>query len=148
AYNHSEHYFHSGYADLIITGLVGLRPRADDVIDVHPLAPESWDYFALEGVWYHGRSVSVVWDRHGTRYKLGKGFHVLVNGEKVATAERLRPLTAKLTGPRPLRGPIAQNYNFAVHNDGHYFPRATASYTSPGTALGKVIDGNYWYDAS
>jgi hypothetical protein len=148
AYNHSEHYFHSGYADLIITGLVGLRPRDDYVIDVHPLAPESWDYFALDGVPYHGRSVSVVWDRHGTRYKLGKGLHILVNGEKIATAERLRPLTAKLTGLRPLGSTIAKSCNFAVNNDGHYFPRVTASYTSPGTALGKVIDGNYWYDAS
>ena len=36
---HSEHYFHSGYTDLIITGLVGLRPRADDSLEVAPLAP-------------------------------------------------------------------------------------------------------------
>jgi hypothetical protein len=36
AYNHSEHYFHSGYVDLIITGLVGLRPRDDDTIEIHP----------------------------------------------------------------------------------------------------------------
>ena len=38
AYNHSEHYFHSGFSDLVITGLVGLRPRDDDVLEVHPLA--------------------------------------------------------------------------------------------------------------
>ena len=28
-YNHSEHYFHSGYCDLVITGLAGLIPRED-----------------------------------------------------------------------------------------------------------------------
>ena len=33
---HSNHYFHSGYTDLVITGLVGLRPRADDTIEVEP----------------------------------------------------------------------------------------------------------------
>ena len=37
---HSEHYFHSHYIDLIVTGLVGLRPRADDTLEVAPLAPE------------------------------------------------------------------------------------------------------------
>ena len=30
-YNHSEHYFHSSFNDLVITGLVGLRPRDDDM---------------------------------------------------------------------------------------------------------------------
>ena len=35
----SHHYNHSGYADLIITGLVGLRPRADDELEVDPLVP-------------------------------------------------------------------------------------------------------------
>ncbi len=49
-YNHSEHYFHSGYCDLVITGLVGLKPRGDDVIEVDPLAPDNWKYFALDDV--------------------------------------------------------------------------------------------------
>jgi len=33
-------YNHSGYCDIIITGLVGLRPRADDVVEVNQLVPE------------------------------------------------------------------------------------------------------------
>ena len=85
SYNHSEHYFHSGYVDLIITGLVGLRPRDDDVIEVHPLAPDAWDYFALDDVPYRGRAVAIVWDQHGTRYGLGRGLHLLVDGKKLAT---------------------------------------------------------------
>ena len=32
-------YNHSSYCDLIITGLVGLRPRADDIVEVNPLLP-------------------------------------------------------------------------------------------------------------
>jgi len=40
-----DHYNHSTYCDLIITGLVGLRPRADDIVEVNPLLPEStWRY--------------------------------------------------------------------------------------------------------
>jgi hypothetical protein len=38
-YNHSEHYFHSSFNDLVVTGLVGLRPRDDDALEVKPLAP-------------------------------------------------------------------------------------------------------------
>ncbi len=34
-----DHYNHSGFADLVITGLVGLRPRPDDVVEVNPLLP-------------------------------------------------------------------------------------------------------------
>ena len=39
SYNHSEHYFHSGFNDLIITGLVGLKPRADNIEEIDPLVP-------------------------------------------------------------------------------------------------------------
>lgn len=59
-YYHSKHYFHSGYVNNVITGLVGLRPRADDTLEVNPQVPDSWDYFALEDVAYHGHNVSIV----------------------------------------------------------------------------------------
>jgi hypothetical protein len=35
-YNHSEHYFHSSFNDLIITGLVGLQTRDDNVLRLSP----------------------------------------------------------------------------------------------------------------
>jgi hypothetical protein len=148
AYNHSEHYFHSSYNDLIITGLVGLRPRADETIEVHPLAPEGWDYFALDDVSYRGRRVSIVWDREGRRYGLGKGLHILADGKRLASAERLERLVAELPPRRsaPDRGPGPAN--FAVNNDGHYYPRITASFTAPPTSASKAIDGNAWYHAS
>jgi hypothetical protein len=145
--NHSEHYFHSGFVDLIITGLVGLRPRPDGVLEVHPLAPEEWDYFALDDVPYQGRRVSVVWDRLGTRYGLGKGLHLLVDGKKLAWADRLERLTAKFA-PLPTTRARSVPVNFAVNNDGLYFPRVTASYSSPGTSLARLVDGNYWYHRS
>ncbi len=37
---HSEHYLHSGFVDLIITGLVGLRPRAGRHPGGEPPGPE------------------------------------------------------------------------------------------------------------
>ncbi|WP_202921650.1 MGH1-like glycoside hydrolase domain-containing protein [Anatilimnocola aggregata] len=146
-YNHSEHYFHSGYCDLVITGLVGLKPVSPMAFDVQPLAPATWDWFALDDVSYHGRRVSIVWDRRGTRYAQGAGMHVLVDGQKVASAPNLERLSVSLPPQaRPKADPTHETaVNFAVNNDGTYYPRLTASYSAPKTSTGKLHDGNYWY---
>jgi hypothetical protein len=146
--NHSEHYFHSGYVDLIITGLVGLRPRPDDVIEVVPLAPEDWEYFALDNLNYRGRRVSIVWDRTGHRYGLGKGLHIVAQGKTIARADTLKRLTAELP-PRSAQAEASEiSVNYAVNNDGHYYPRVTTSFTGGRSLPGKVIDGNFWYHVS
>ena len=38
--------------------------------------------------------------------------------------------------------------NYAVNNDGDYYPRLKASFTDPKTTLSKVNDGNCWYTVS
>ncbi len=44
-----NYYNHSGFADPLITGLIGLRPRADNRLVVHPLLPAgTWSYFAID----------------------------------------------------------------------------------------------------
>jgi hypothetical protein len=145
-YNHSEHYFHSGYCDLVITGLVGLQPRADDMVEVHPLAPQDWDYFALDDLAYHGHRLSILWDKLGTRYPFGKGLHLVVDGKRIATSPKLGKLTAQLPARPPAAAPSATTLvNFAVNNDGDYFPRISASHTGERTSPTKLIDGNYWY---
>ncbi len=143
-YNHSEHYFHSSFNDLVITGLVGLRPRDDDTLEVRPLAPATWAYFALDAVPYRGHLVGVVWDRDGTRYKFGKGLHLLCDGKVIAAAETLGTLTAKLP-PAPAVKAAPSEVNFAVNNDGTYYPRVLASFSNPKTPPTKLVDGNYWY---
>lgn len=86
-------YNHSTFCDLIITGLVGLRPRQDEIIEVHPLAPETWDYFCLDHVPYHGRSLTILWDKHGDRYGWGKGLKVLDGGRIIAERPDLGEVT-------------------------------------------------------
>lgn len=86
----SSYYNHSTFADLIITGLVGLRPQADDTVVVNPLLPKGkWDYFCLDGVHYKGHVLTIVWDRDGQRYHHGKGLQVLVDGQQRAVAPNL-----------------------------------------------------------
>lgn len=143
-YNHSEHYFHSGFCDLVITGLIGLKTRDDDVIELDPLAPPVWDYFAIDDLPYKGHHLSVLWDKSGARYQRGAGLTLLVDGAEVATSRTLGKLTAKL--PVAVERPsLPARMNFAVNNDGDYFPRLTASYVAPRTSLAKMNDGNYWY---
>ncbi len=149
SYNHSEHYFHSGFNDLIITGLMGLKVRGDDTIEIDPLAPQSWDYFAMDDLSYRGRRVSIVWDKTGQRYGKGQGLKIIANDQVIASSEKIEKLSGQLParGEEPTREAGAQ-VNYAVNNDGWYFPRITASFSGAGTDLTKVNDGNYWYHLS
>ena len=45
----SEHYNHSSFVDLVLTGLLGIRPQATDSVQLKPLVPDSWTYFAVQG---------------------------------------------------------------------------------------------------
>ena len=93
----SRYYNHSTYADLLITGVIGLRPRADDVVEISPLLPtDTWDWFCLDGVKYHGHMLTVIWDKDGTRYGRGAGLRVLVGGKEIAHSERLERVTGRL----------------------------------------------------
>lgn len=93
----SRYYNHSTFADLLITGVIGLRPRADDVVEINPLLPtDTWDWFCLDGVKYHGRMLTVIWDQDGSRYGRGAGLRVLANGKEMARSATLERLTGKL----------------------------------------------------
>jgi len=90
-------YNHSGFADLVITGLVGLRPKPGDSIEVNPLVPEgTWPYFSVDNVPYHGHSIAIVYDKTGERYHQGGGLRIFADGKKIGEAESLRRLMVKL----------------------------------------------------
>jgi len=143
SYNHSEHYFHSGYNDLLITGLVGVRPQPDDTIEIVPLAPSDWAYFALDALPYHGHELSIVWDKTGRRYGLGAGLHLFSDAAEVASLPTLGRITARLV-PKQEPAP-ASRVNFAVNNDGNFYPELTTSYNASTAPLWRLNDGNYWY---
>ena len=90
-------YNHSSYCDLIITGLVGLRPRADATVEVNPLLPEgTWEYFCLDGVPYHGRMLTILYDKTGKRYGKGSGLRILADGKEIGATEALGQMTVPL----------------------------------------------------
>lgn len=80
-------YNHFSDCDLIITGLVGLRPRADDVVEVNPLVPDgTWDYFCLDKVAYHGHSFTTRWDKTGAKYGKGKWLRVFADRREIVNS--------------------------------------------------------------
>ncbi|MBI5831051.1 MAG: discoidin domain-containing protein [Armatimonadetes bacterium] len=90
-------YNHSTYCDLIITGLIGLRPQPDDSVVVNPLVPDGqWDYFCLDRVPYHGRLLTILWDKTGQRYGRGAGLRVLADGQEIAVSPDLKRVSTKL----------------------------------------------------
>ncbi|MCD4825210.1 MAG: hypothetical protein K8S55_11450 [Phycisphaerae bacterium] len=99
-YKEPNYYNHSGYCDLIISGLIGLRPQNADKLVVNPLVPANkWAYFCLDGVKYKGRYITVLYDKDGSRYKRGKGLKVYVDGRLVASAASLGKITVDLKAP-------------------------------------------------
>jgi hypothetical protein len=96
----SRYYNHSTFCDLVITGLVGVTPQADNTVVVDPLLPaDGWDWFCLDGAPYRGGELTVVWDRDGTRYGQNAGLSVFIDGKMVAHSSQLVRLTVELPQP-------------------------------------------------
>ena len=93
----SRDYNHSTFCDLVIRGLVGIVPRDDDIVEIDPIIPAgTWDWFCLDRVPYHGRLLTIAWDRTGKRYKRGAGLTIWADGHELAHAADLSRLTGKL----------------------------------------------------
>lgn len=92
----SKFYNHSGFADLIISDLVGLKPRADDILEIQPLVPQKqWDWYCLDNVLYHGKSITVLWDKTGKHYGKGKGMRVFSDEKEVLRSKNLSVVKVK-----------------------------------------------------
>lgn len=89
-------YNHSAFCDLVISDLIGLKPQLDGSLEIQPLVPESWDWYCLDKVNYHGKPLTIVWDKDGSRYGKGKGYRVFYNHQLVAESESIKPLSVNL----------------------------------------------------
>ncbi|MFC0512918.1 glycosyl hydrolase family 65 protein [Mucilaginibacter angelicae] len=93
----SSYYNHSGFCDLVISDLVGLKPHEDNILEIFPLIPQNqWKWFALDNVLYHGHTISVVWDKTGTKYHKGKGFIIYADGKVISRSTQLKHVLVKL----------------------------------------------------
>lgn len=144
-------YNHSTFCDLVISGLMGLRPHADNTLEVNPLFPATWKYAALDNVLYHGQKVAIFWDADGTTYGWGRGLTVVVNGRKAAQSAMLTRLTVTIP-PAPQVKVLStskesnskeSSLNLALHPEDNLakFPYISASFTSKYDQVGQAIDG-------
>lgn len=144
----SHHYFHSGYIDLVLSGLVGIRPRADDVLEINPLLPapgdpQALDWFRAEDVPYHGHKVTISWDADGKHYGRGAGLWIEVDGREVARRETLGRLAVPVERtPNPA---IERDVNHAVQLVRGQLPMASASGNAQAESLHDAIDGRLWF---
>jgi len=143
----SHHYNHSTYVDLILSGLIGIRPRADDVLEIDPLLPAVGDrpirYFALENVAYHGHDVGVVYDVDGSRYHAGRGLSVFVDGRRASGPGPLADVKIPLA-PKRSRVPV-RRVDLCVNPGLPGGPMATASSSSAAAGISEAIDGRLWF---
>ncbi|MGW4942140.1 MGH1-like glycoside hydrolase domain-containing protein [Actinoplanes sp. NPDC004185] len=136
---HSEDYNHSTFTDLVLSGLLGIRPQAGNTVRINPLAPGSWTHFAAENVAYHGHNLSIGWDRDGTAYGRGSGFRVWVDG----VLKLHRPTVGDVTiavpaGPSTAQPELVDDLANVTETG---YPAATASYTWSGDTPANAVDG-------
>ncbi|NQV72980.1 discoidin domain-containing protein [bacterium] len=141
--NHSDHYFHSGYTDLVLGGLLGIRPESGGKLVVNPLIPSDWDWFAAESVQIHGKDVDVIWDRDGSKYGNGAGLQIRVGGKQVAQRDDVGRLEVSLGGSGELME-FDRPHNIAVNN-GRTFPEISASFENPQYPAAYANDGAVFY---
>lgn len=145
----SNHYNHSDYNDLIITGLVGLRPRADNMLEINPLIPadaqsvNAINYFCLENVEYHGHLVTILYDRDGSHYRKGTGLSAYVDGQLALAASPLGCKTFAI--PVPILDPAPEPVNLAVNYTRKDGPIPSASINNSPDDLYQAIDGRVWF---
>lgn len=93
----SKFYNHSSFADLVINNLVGLQTREDNLLVIKPLIPNGkWDWFCLSNVMYHGKNLTIQWDKTGRHYGKGKGFRVFADGKELIVSLELKDISVKM----------------------------------------------------
>lgn len=93
----SSYYNHSGFADLIINDLVGIKPSEGNTLLISPLIPAGkWKWFCLDQVKYHGKMITVLWDEDGSKYNKGRGFRIYADGRQLAASADMKPVQVSL----------------------------------------------------
>lgn len=87
--------------NLITTGIVGITPEAEtDRLVLHPALPgRNLSFFVLENINYHGRQLTIIWDRPDeTDYFQDhrSGFDIYLDGKRIQSSPRLERIGVAL----------------------------------------------------
>ncbi|KAI9700527.1 MAG: hypothetical protein M1820_006826 [Bogoriella megaspora] len=160
--NHSEHYLHSTYFDNVFTNLLGIIPALDNRLELRPLVPSNWSYFAVENLPYHGSLISLLYDRNGSFYSTlshSPGLSIYLNGALIHNQATLAPVNVTLpsnstSDAQKLSNATRYENILANPNAPHGLPNVSADWTfssngdlSPYEPW-KMNDGLLWYDTT
>ena len=143
-YYWSNHYNHSTFNNLVISGLCGIRPLAGDSLTINPLIDTSIKYYYLGNVNYHGHKLTIVYDADGTKYNSGKGLTVYVDDKNATLTQTGSKYIVAIGSPIKPESP-EQPFNYALNITKTGYPIPTASVNSIPEALYQAIDGRIWY---
>ena len=90
-----HHNILGAYNFMIIDDIAGVRPRLDDVLELWPI-DVGWDYFAVNNLSYHGKDLTVVWDRPGVDHygeEVPDGFSAYLDGQLIFSLDNLAHVT-------------------------------------------------------
>ena len=85
-------YNHSGFCDLVLSDLLGIKPNIDKSIEINPLIPEDWEWFAAENIYFQGKEISLIWDKTGKYYNLGKGLMLFIDKKLAIKKDKIQKI--------------------------------------------------------
>jgi len=95
---------------------------------------------------YHGHNITVLYDHDGTKYKVGSGMKIYVNGKVAASQQNI----GKMSVPIPRAIVPMESYkkleNYAANVKRQGYPKPSASFTHASASLWQAIDGRIFYD--
>ncbi|MBX7127302.1 MAG: hypothetical protein K1X47_16525 [Cyclobacteriaceae bacterium] len=143
-YYWSNHYNHSSFNNLIISGLCGIRPTAGDTLRIHPITDATIPWFQINQVPWRGHSLRVVWDVDGTHYGAESGLRVWVDDVPQVLTRNGDDYLLVMTGAKRNLGMTAET-NLALNIRKSGYPKPSASVNNHPDSLYQAIDGRRWF---
>ena len=96
-------------------------------------------------VTYHGHELTVVYDKDGSKYKLGKGVTVFLDGKRTSMMKEQNKYRVVVGKPIIKHSPSQpENYALNIWRKGYPVPSASINST-PDSSMYQAIDGRIWY---
>lgn len=89
-------YNHSGFCDLVISDLLGVKPGVDSKIEINPLVPDNWEYFCIDNLYCKEHKLTIIWDKTGKKYNYGKGFLIFVDNKIKSKSDSIEKVKISL----------------------------------------------------
>ena len=89
-------YNHSGFCDLVLSDLIGIKPNINNSIEINPLIPDDWEWFAVKNIHFQGKEIDLIWDRTGDKYHIGKGLMLFVDKNLFIQKEKIQKIFLKM----------------------------------------------------